>query len=279
MQATAGPTGATHPAASPATALPAALLPGAEPTAQSSQSAAPLAAGASAKPGGVPATLDSAIGANTLPGVMSADALAAAGASARHATAPDRASGDFALAALAETSTLDNAPAESATDTTGLLPTAPTSSAAPSANAIRTVPGAPMGMSAEPQDGFDDGFGARIGWMAEQRVGHAEIRLNPENLGPIDVRVQLDGTRVNAEFHSAHAEVRQAIEASVPRLREMLGQQGLQLGQADVGQRHAGAGQSPGQEPKGILTGDGALTPGEPSAPRLRSRGLVDEYA
>jgi len=114
--------------------------------------------------------------------------------------------------------------------------TAPTLDRPLTSNAVTATP---LAMPTRPDDGFDDGLGARIGWMAEQKLGHAQIRLNPENAGPIDVRIQLDGSQVNASFHSASAEVRQALEASLPRLREMLGQQGMQLGNTDIGQGQA----------------------------------------
>ena len=122
--------------------------------------------------------------------------------------------------------------------TAGIGGTAPLAASRP--QAAPALP--PLPMPANPDAGFDEGFGTRLVWMAEQRVGHAEIRLNPEHVGPIEVRVQLDGEQVRAEFHSAHAEVRQAIEASLPRLRELLAQHGLQLGQADVGQGQADGG-------------------------------------
>ena len=136
----------------------------------------------------------------------------------------------------------------------------------------------PLAMPADPAQGFDDGFGTRLVWMAEQRLGHAEIRLNPEHVGPIEVRVELDGEQVRAEFHSAHAEVRQAIEASLPRLRELLGQHGLQLGQADVGQGQAGGGQSARGNP-GTATTDAETSAGSQAATIVQRRGLLDEYA
>ncbi|TYT27553.1 flagellar hook-length control protein FliK [Luteimonas viscosa] len=153
--------------------------------------------------------------------------------------------------------------------------------------ATRSSPGPaplplPLPMPADPATGFDDGFGTRIAWMAEQRVGHAEIRLNPEHVGPIDVRVQLDGDQVRAEFHSAHAEVRQAIEASLPRLRELLGQHGLQLGQADVGQRQAGQEGGASRSGTAARAGGDALSGDDAPAPaqaHVRLRGLLDEYA
>ena len=144
--------------------------------------------------------------------------------------------------------------------------------------AARAIIAAPITVPVDPQTGFDDGFGARIVWMAEQRLGHAEIRLNPEHLGPIEVRVQMDGTQVSAEFQSGHAGVRQAIEASLPRLREMLGQQGLQLGQTDVGQRHAGSGAPARRDGDTPSQGGSPLDAQLPSR-HVRTRGLLDEYA
>ncbi|WP_202843569.1 flagellar hook-length control protein FliK [Luteimonas saliphila] len=163
-------------------------------------------------------------------------------------------------------------------------PTAGVAGATPPSGArsptTATLP--PLPMPAHPDAGFDDGFGQRIAWMADQRIGHAEIRLNPEQVGPIDVRVQLDGDQVRAEFHSAHAEVRQAIEASLPRLRELLGQHGLQLGQADVGQRQAGQdGSTPRRDAAAGAGGDARAGEDAPQSAQthLRLRGLLDEYA
>lgn len=148
------------------------------------------------------------------------------------------------------------------------------------ATAAAVAANQPLGLDA----GFDDGFGSRIAWMAEQRVGHAEIRVSPDHLGTIDVRLQLDGNRVNAEFHSTQADVRHALESSLPRLRDMLGQHGLQLGHADVGQRQPGGQQqASGQASGSTLAGNGnergndaGWTPG-PAA--RATRGLLDEYA
>src|SRR5690606_14531240 len=107
-------------------------------------------------------------------------------------------------------------------DSAAALPEALPAPAATSAGAAHHGPLAapqlpPLSLPGQPSDGFDDGFGARMAWMAGQRLGHAEIRLNPEHLGVIDVRLQLDGEQVRAEFNSASTEVRQAIEASLPR--------------------------------------------------------------
>lgn len=131
-------------------------------------------------------------------------------------------------------------------------------------------------------DGFDQAIGARIGWLADQKIGHAHIRLNPEDLGPVDVRLQMNGDKVHASFSSPHVDVRQALESSLPRLRELLGEQGFQLAHADVGQQHSGDGNPGSQTAGGGRGGDGEPSLGETtmSASQLiRQRGLLDAYA
>lgn len=129
---------------------------------------------------------------------------------------------------------------------------------------------------------FDDALGARVSWLADQKIGHAHIRISPAELGPVEVRLHLNGDQVNASFLSAQPEVRQALESSLPRLREMLGQHGFQLGQADVGQQQQQARQdqrlAPGdngnQGADELLQGTARI-----SAVLLHQRGLLDAYA
>lgn len=129
---------------------------------------------------------------------------------------------------------------------------------------------------------FDDALGARVSWLADQKIGHAHIRISPAELGPVEVRLHLNGDQVNASFLSAQPEVRQALESSLPRLREMLGQHGFQLGQADVGQQQQQARQdqrlAPGDNGK---QGADELLQGAARIPTvlLHRRGLLDAYA
>lgn len=129
---------------------------------------------------------------------------------------------------------------------------------------------------------FDDAVGARVGWLADQKIGHAHIKITPNDLGPIDVRLQLDGDKVHASFTSAHADVRHALESSLPRLRELLGEQGFQLGHADVGQQQTAPDGGRGNAGSGMTGKDGepslAETTLSPSQ-LIRQRGLVDAYA
>lgn len=78
-------------------------------------------------------------------------------------------------------------------------------------------------------------FADRVTWLA--RAGgnqSAEIRLNPAHLGPIEVRVMMNDDQASITFSAQHGVVRDAIEASLPRLRELFSGSGLQLAQANV---------------------------------------------
>lgn len=133
-------------------------------------------------------------------------------------------------------------------------------------------------LPATPDDGFDDAFGQRIVWMVEHRITQAEMRVSPEGVGAIDVRLQLEGNRLTAQFSAASADVRQALEAGMGRLRDMLGQHGMELGDSHVGQQNQG--DRPGTQ-TGRMHGAEGETGSEPvtTIRALRTRGLLDVYA
>jgi len=83
---------------------------------------------------------------------------------------------------------------------------------------------------------WGQGMGRQILWMVNQNISSAEFRLNPANLGPLEVRIDMDNDQVNVAFSSRHADVRDAVEQALPRLREMFEDKGLNLSDADVSQ-------------------------------------------
>lgn len=84
--------------------------------------------------------------------------------------------------------------------------------------------------------GWGNQLGERVLLMAGNQVRTAEIRLTPAELGPLRVLVAIDDGAANVTFQAQHAVTREAIEQALPRLREMLAENGLSLGQADVGE-------------------------------------------
>jgi flagellar hook-length control protein FliK len=87
----------------------------------------------------------------------------------------------------------------------------------------------------------------------------AELHLNPAEMGPIHIRIELDGTQAQVDFAAAQADTRQAIEASMTHLSGALESAGLSLtggGVSDQGARQAwsgeqGQGQGQGSRPAG----------------------------
>jgi flagellar hook-length control protein FliK len=131
--------------------------------------------------------------------------------------------------------------------------------------------------------GWDQGLGDKLVWMASQKHQVAELHLNPPDLGPLKITLTLDHDQASAQFVSAHASVREAIEAAMPRLREMLADGGITLGNTSVStdsfreqaQHEPRAYQAPSAAPAAADSGAG--TRGEH---RLRrAHGLVDTFA
>lgn len=82
---------------------------------------------------------------------------------------------------------------------------------------------------------WGDAMAQRVVWFAQQHFHHAEIQLNPADLGPIEIKLALQNGEASVAFNAAHASTRDALEQALPRLRDMFQQQGLQLGQVQVG--------------------------------------------
>ena len=71
-------------------------------------------------------------------------------------------------------------------------------------------------------------------FMLKGGFQQAEIKLNPAHLGPMEIKLTVNDDQANVNFVAQHAPVRDALDAAIPRLREMLEQQGLNLADVDV---------------------------------------------
>jgi flagellar hook-length control protein FliK len=76
--------------------------------------------------------------------------------------------------------------------------------------------------------------GQKIVWMSQSDQHVAELHLNPPNLGPMEVKLTVNGDQATVQFVSQHHEVRAALESALPRLREMMQDNGISLGNATV---------------------------------------------
>ena len=102
---------------------------------------------------------------------------------------------------------------------------------------------APVGSSS-----WGDALGQKVVWMAGQQTQVAELHLNPPNLGPMEVRLSVSNDQISAMFVSHQPAVREAIEAAMPRLREMFADSGLTLGNTTVSSDSLPQQQMPGRE-------------------------------
>ncbi len=77
-------------------------------------------------------------------------------------------------------------------------------------------------------------FGSRLVWMSKEGIQNAQLRLTPAHLGTIEVKISIQNDQANISFMSQHGAVRDVIESSLPRLREMMQEAGVRLEQANV---------------------------------------------
>ena len=110
-------------------------------------------------------------------------------------------------------------------------------------------------------------FSNKILWMVNNGKQSAQLTLNPEHMGPVEISLSIDKGHVTANFVSTNAEVRETLETALPRLREMFANSGIELGQTNVGaesfrppadQREAGRSASQGLDDETILATEDA---------------------
>ncbi len=133
---------------------------------------------------------------------------------------------------------------------------------------------------------WDQALGQKIVWMVAGAQQSASLTLNPPDLGPLQVVLHVSNDQANATFISAQPEVRQALEAALPKLREMLGDAGIQLGQSTVSagtpNQHDASGGSSQHASPGFRETDGAIDSAVRvgrSQIRMTGLGIVDTFA
>jgi hypothetical protein len=134
-------------------------------------------------------------------------------------------------------------------------------------------------------------LGHQLNWMVNNQLQQAEIRVNPPDLGPIELRVSLQNNQTSVTFFCHESAVREALENALPRLREMLDSQGISLNQAQVSDQSLARQQAGGGGGQPSFGQRDDRPPAHPpirepvateTAPRPRARrlpGTVDDYA
>ncbi|MFB0934127.1 MAG: flagellar hook-length control protein FliK [Propionivibrio sp.] len=183
------------------------------------------------------------------------------------------------------------APATSRENMASTSPQAPEMQTAGTNEAQSSVPAVQAGAHAIRQDGaplvvptpvrdrdWNNDFAQKVVWLATSHKQAAELTLTPPQMGNIEISLKIDNgtSSATATFVSTNAEVRETIEAALPRLREMLAGVGIDLGQANVSAesfRQQASGQDNGSGSASRLANDNAIL--APDAPAARTPGLV----
>jgi flagellar hook-length control protein FliK len=217
------------------------------------------------------------------------DAASALGAvDGASATAAAAASAARVITALATTTAADEKRVQSGSDPAPAAADGSTAAAQAAANAAPTTsPDAAavttMKVSANVDSSeFGQGVANQISTMVDSNISSAKLQVNPPALGPIEVRIALQGDHAQVWMVSHSAVTRDALQASTPTLREMLGDQGFGQVSVDISQGsfqdRAPTAQSYDWN-AGAERSDYSAAPSAASSTARTASGIVDAYA
>jgi flagellar hook-length control protein FliK len=81
---------------------------------------------------------------------------------------------------------------------------------------------------------FTSELADKVVWLSGRQGQLADLLLNPPEMGTLEVRLTVSGGDASAQFYSPNPVVRDAIDAALPKLRELMAQAGISLGEAEV---------------------------------------------
>jgi flagellar hook-length control protein FliK len=132
---------------------------------------------------------------------------------------------------------------------------------------------------------FAQSLGVQMSVLARDGVQHAELHLNPADMGPVSVQISMDGTQARVDFGADTAATRHAIEAGMPELASALRDAGFTLAGGGVSQHSRGrseAGDASGSAGSGsryTRSGGDVKDPVAAPARRTVKVGGLDLYA
>ena len=88
----------------------------------------------------------------------------------------------------------------------------------------------------------------RVSLMVNNGLQQVVIQLDPEELGAMSIRIQMNQDQLNVQFQVQNPAAKEMLEQAMGKLKEMLEQQGIVLNQSDVGEQSQGQAQGETQE-------------------------------
>ena len=120
-------------------------------------------------------------------------------------------------------------------------------------------------------------LGSKLSLMVDRNQHSASLKLSPDNLGPLEVRISITDDKASVWFGAAHADTRAAIEHALPKLREMLASTGLSLG--DTGVFREPPRDQQASSPRHFSGGSESASSETEMVVSTRSLSLLDAYA
>ncbi|MDA8660086.1 flagellar hook-length control protein FliK [Luminiphilus sp.] len=124
----------------------------------------------------------------------------------------------------ASTASVQTSPAAAVTSAPNPATAAPLSRAG-SEHVMQTQPGTPQ---------FSEEIGGQVRVFVNNGLQEARLQLAPADLGKVQITINMEGDHARVVFVAETAVARDLLDQSMPRLREMLQQSGIQLAQGDV---------------------------------------------
>lgn len=153
----------------------------------------------------------------------------------------------------------------------------PTAQAAPTAHALTM-------QSSAGTPAFAQELGQQVAWLGGQDIKQARIRLHPEDLGQLDVKVSVKQDHVDVSFIAQHPQAVHAVQQTLGQLDTLLAHHGLSLGHAEVGQGGRGNESGQGTASSGATQAkqddaqdNSAIA--AVAAPVIKAIGLLDTFA
>ena len=176
-------------------------------------------------------------------------------------------------------------PARPATDNALTMPALPGHPSSPLSRAPDA--GTPLQAEVRAELGskeFAPALGSQLSLLVRNGIEHAQLKLNPAEMGPIEVRICIDGSQAQVDFSAAQAHTRLALQEAVPALATALRESGLTLTGGGVFEQGRDPRGEARPEPSPLGAGRGDADPDTPTGAATaargpRSRGVVDLYA
>jgi len=167
-----------------------------------------------------------------------------------------------------------------------------TNSLRPPVQLVNNVQTSPLPSMSMDRPGWEQSFTNNVSWMNSENVQTANIRISPAELGPIEIKMTVKQDQLTLNINAHHALTRETLENAMPRLKEVLANNGFNSVNVDVsGQQTNGGnaensastgsddwfGSDEGSEFESEQDGDGLFQPEQRMT--MTGSGMVDIFA